>query len=714
MGRSVRAVVVFHRGLGTDDESASSDESHERVLYHFVADDAGACPPPVHDDGWANGAAVEREQRRQLSTLSLLEGLIEFARKLSGEDVPAQTVRMREQTWGLVQVEPSVWVALCVGNEVFQQRKVPSLVDRPGFDLRRFTSLDGDTAAEAAAVAAAVAAVAAAVADADADADADEPSDDADDASSNVDAACLENVLRRVHGLFVCLNGTVGDVLSGAAAGRQQRRRPQRRRQQAPPQVLSSPSSGAGSVLGWERIERVKETRKALRKLGHRLEQLERDVESARGGDADGAGLAKEVASVRGDMAAAEVALAELLCRGAGGADALYAPTVLRRRLTQLIHWCVRSGALLRWMGACAELTDEGMPDSIPKMAAFSGGGSSSSSVGNSSNSNSSSTGGIGRQVLSPARHPAHAPSPKGDTQAADAAALAHAQARMAAARSALEHTLRAVSYLIRYHHASRGAVVLHEDTLLHSDLDDATTALLCELAHVHAATAVATKHLFQTRGGGGRAGPPPAKAKRKGMFSFSGLSGRSTASHSGSGAGRGGGMPPRPDSAGAGFVSGDWTRLLDLTRLPAAAYGVAGRARDTGGNGAGSSAASVNSVASVATGLGSMFFGHPHQASPMRPPAPGTDDHSTATSVASTPAKGVGAGAGAGSVAATPSKGPAAGAVLLPDEEGDVGEADEIWCRQIYHPRERASDVDVASCTADEVGRLVIYAQKR
>ena len=679
----VREVMIFHRGLGTDDESASNSESHERVLFHFAAAEAAdACPPPEHDDRWAevgDADSVEREQRRQLSTLSLLEGLIEFAKKFSGEeDVPAQTVRMRERTWSLVQAEPGVWVALCIGNAVFQQRKAPSLVDRPGFDLRRFTSLDGDAAAEAAAVAAATAAIAAREADDESD------SGGNSGCSNNVDTACLEYALRRLHGLFVCINATVGDVLSGAPGLRQRRSRQQ---------PAADPSAGHttgpdGDLLGWERIERVKDTRKKLRKLGQRLEQLERDVESARGGDTDRAGLASEVVAVRGDMAAAQAALAALLCRGAVGADALYTPTVLRRRWARLVHWCVRTGALLRWIGASTEPDRTGAAHNIAKMASFSGGhGSSNNSVASAGSSSSSNGGGVG-QMSSPARNPKHASSAKTDTASVDAAALAHAQGRVAAARTALEHTLRAVSYLVRYHHASRGAVVLHEDTLLHSDLDDATTALLCELVQLHATAAPAASHLFQPPVI--PAGALPAKKKSRGMLLFS--LGRPGAAPTAAG---GGGAAVRADR-GAGFVSGDWSRFLDLTRLPAS--------RDAAPGGGGSSAGSVNSVT---TGMGTLFFGHPHQASPMRPPAPGADDPAATASVASTPAKG-----GAGSALTTPLKDPA-GALLLPDDDGDVAPADDIWCRRIYKPRERTKGADPA-CGADEIGRLVVYARKR
>ena len=102
----LKKCIIFHRGLGSDDESATIEEGSERLLlyYNGISSSTSMYAEPT----------VRHEQQRQLSTVSMLESLIEFANKFSREIV--QTVQMRHDTWAFYQCEPEIWMAVSVRN----------------------------------------------------------------------------------------------------------------------------------------------------------------------------------------------------------------------------------------------------------------------------------------------------------------------------------------------------------------------------------------------------------------------------------------------------------------------------------------------------------------------------------------------------------------------------------------------------------------------
>jgi hypothetical protein len=84
-------LVVLSRRLGCDDESASDDEQAEKILYFY--------PPST-------------PLERQLSRVTMIEGLIEFAGKFSSD--PIDTVMMEKQLWSFFPAEPDVWIVAAV------------------------------------------------------------------------------------------------------------------------------------------------------------------------------------------------------------------------------------------------------------------------------------------------------------------------------------------------------------------------------------------------------------------------------------------------------------------------------------------------------------------------------------------------------------------------------------------------------------------------
>jgi hypothetical protein len=77
--------------LGCDDESASDDEQAEKILYFY--------PPST-------------PLERQLSRVTMIEGLIEFAGKFSPDSI--ETVLMEKQLWSFYPAEPDVWIVAAV------------------------------------------------------------------------------------------------------------------------------------------------------------------------------------------------------------------------------------------------------------------------------------------------------------------------------------------------------------------------------------------------------------------------------------------------------------------------------------------------------------------------------------------------------------------------------------------------------------------------
>lgn len=79
--RYLSCFVVFHRQLGSVDESSTNDEQREKILYYY--------PPDVSIDN-------------QLSKMSMIEGLIEFTSKFSSESI--DFVTMEHDTWSFCEV----------------------------------------------------------------------------------------------------------------------------------------------------------------------------------------------------------------------------------------------------------------------------------------------------------------------------------------------------------------------------------------------------------------------------------------------------------------------------------------------------------------------------------------------------------------------------------------------------------------------------------
>ena len=339
----LKKCAIFHRGLGSDDESATIEEGSERLLLYYSS------------TSFTAESTTRHEQQRQLSTVSMLESLIEFANKFSREMV--QTVRMRDHTWAFFQCEPDIWMAISVHNEAFTLSNAPFFTEHPEFDMRQlvlprhgddqggdhddvsFQPLLHSSSSSAAAVL----------------------SDNVD-----VDASSLLLILQRMYELFVCFHGSFGDILAHRTAYQQ----------------ANTPRYIDEDQVGWSLIGRVKATRKAIRKLKHQLDQVERDVESAvyhqqqqqqkqqlqdsndkndnnnDNNDDDGsadhrlvrdpsitmAELTSTVETLRNEIETKQSLLMTLLSD-----NTLYTPCLLRTRLSQFARWFLSKGAMTSW-----------------------------------------------------------------------------------------------------------------------------------------------------------------------------------------------------------------------------------------------------------------------------------------------------------------------------------------------------------------------------
>ena len=84
--------LVFHRKLGSEDESSTEDEQRERILFYY--------PPDVSISN-------------QLNKLSMLEGLIDFSKKFSPKE-NIEYVDMENDIWGFLEVEPDIWIVVAL------------------------------------------------------------------------------------------------------------------------------------------------------------------------------------------------------------------------------------------------------------------------------------------------------------------------------------------------------------------------------------------------------------------------------------------------------------------------------------------------------------------------------------------------------------------------------------------------------------------------
>ena len=94
MFHNITLFVVLHRTLGCSDESSTDEEQGERILYYYPE---------------------ETNLFMQLSRLSLIEGMIEFAGKFSSE--PIDFVMMENSIWAFFECEPNIWMVVAVSNE---------------------------------------------------------------------------------------------------------------------------------------------------------------------------------------------------------------------------------------------------------------------------------------------------------------------------------------------------------------------------------------------------------------------------------------------------------------------------------------------------------------------------------------------------------------------------------------------------------------------
>ena len=340
----LKKCVIFHRGLGSDDESATIEEGSERLLLYYSSKNTGNS-----SSAFTAEPTVRHEQQRQLSTVSMLESLIEFANKFSREMV--QTVRMRDHTWAFFQCEPEIWMALSVRNEAFTLSNSPFFTEQPEFDMRQLVlPRHGDDQGDHDGVS-----VKPSVPSSSSSSSSPPPSGNVD-----VDASSLLLILQRMYELFVCFYGSFGDILAHRTAHQQ----------------AHTPRYIDDGQLGWSLIGRVKATRKAIRKLKHQLDQVERDVESTvyhqqqqqlqqlqpsddnNNDDDDGctdhclardssttmAELTLAVQTIRSEIESKQTLLAHLLCD-----ETLYTPCLLRARLSQFARWFLSKGAMTSW-----------------------------------------------------------------------------------------------------------------------------------------------------------------------------------------------------------------------------------------------------------------------------------------------------------------------------------------------------------------------------
>ena len=89
----IRTLCVFYRPIGCADEASTDEEQGEKILYYYP----------------------EASLSKQLSRVTMLEGLIEFTAKFS--KAPIETAMMENQTWAFVQCEPELWIVAAVDND---------------------------------------------------------------------------------------------------------------------------------------------------------------------------------------------------------------------------------------------------------------------------------------------------------------------------------------------------------------------------------------------------------------------------------------------------------------------------------------------------------------------------------------------------------------------------------------------------------------------
>jgi hypothetical protein len=97
-------LIVFHRGLGSSDESATDEEQGEKILYYYPEDTA------LYD---------------QLSRMNLLEGLVDFTSRFSSE--PLDVVVMKNMTYAFLFCELDLWIVIGMNNiELESKESAPS------------------------------------------------------------------------------------------------------------------------------------------------------------------------------------------------------------------------------------------------------------------------------------------------------------------------------------------------------------------------------------------------------------------------------------------------------------------------------------------------------------------------------------------------------------------------------------------------------------
>ena len=93
----ISTLCIFYRPLGCNDEAATDEEQGEKILYYLPED------TPLG---------------KQLSRLTMVEGLIEFSGRFSQS--PLETVVMDKQTWAFLQCEQNLWVVASMNNQVYE------------------------------------------------------------------------------------------------------------------------------------------------------------------------------------------------------------------------------------------------------------------------------------------------------------------------------------------------------------------------------------------------------------------------------------------------------------------------------------------------------------------------------------------------------------------------------------------------------------------
>jgi hypothetical protein len=133
----LQKLVIFHRKLGTEDESATPEEQHDKILLYL---DSGIA---TYFGGDCNPDPLKKAEQinRELSTMTLLESLIEVGANLNAEGVggrnsrhlPASkqeserrvmkmvdAVHMHNSSWVFLNCELDVWIAAQFDSASFQ------------------------------------------------------------------------------------------------------------------------------------------------------------------------------------------------------------------------------------------------------------------------------------------------------------------------------------------------------------------------------------------------------------------------------------------------------------------------------------------------------------------------------------------------------------------------------------------------------------------